>query len=196
MLYYTIGLPRSGKSTLCDEWVNYNLDINKHHQFYHRDYSYKGMDHAIVPPAYKNEQPRVIICSDDIRIALHGRRYITQAEETVHSIQRIMIRALLNRGFDVIVDGTHTTKNSIKRMLGFDKNAQYVYINTSAEECQKRAIETDQPDLCDVISRMELSLQELCKDPYGNKLSLEFAIEDIRMVFLIYGQSDEKINDG
>ncbi len=180
MLYYTIGLPRSGKSTLCDKWVNYDLDIFNN-KFCSR---YKPSS---------TSKPRTIVCSDDIRIVLHGHRYITQAEETVHSIQGIMIRTLLNRGFDIVVDGTNTTKNSIRRMLGFDKNAKHVYINTSAEECQKRAIENNQPDLCDVINKMGLSLQELCKDPYGNKISLEFAIEDIKTVFLAYKKPEKMV---
>lgn len=184
MLYYTIGLPRSGKSTLCDKWVSYEMDINWN-QFepYVRE--------EILSPNQQIENSRVIVCSDDIRMALHGCRFNSLAESMVGSIKEIMVRALLRRGFDVIVDGTHTTENSIKKILSLDKNAQYVYINTSAEKCKERARETDQEDLCPVIDRMEFNLEELCKDAYGNRISLRSAVEYINILFSNYNKSDK-----
>ncbi len=150
-IYFTIGLPRSGKSILCDQWVSYKMDIVDH-QFQPRLHE-SICEHAHIEDS---DNPRVIVCSDNIRIALHGCRWSSVAEESVHSIQGVMIRSLLERGFDVIVDGTHTTKSSIARMLRFDENAHYIYVNTNADTCKLRA--HDQQDLHSVIDRMEANL--------------------------------------
>ena len=94
------------------------------------------------------EQPRrVIVCSDDIRLALHGQRYEALAETMVFAIKHVMIRAHLARGFDVIVDGTHSTSVSIKRLLEIDKNATAIMFDTTMEECIRRATATGHLDL-------------------------------------------------
>ncbi len=129
-LYFTIGMPRCGKSTYCDEWV-------------------------------KNGENRVIVCSDNIRKALSGQRYQPLAETMVFAIKHIMIRAHLERGASVIVDGTHSTEISIQRLLEIDNNAVAVIFDTPAEECIKRAINTKQEDLIPVIKRIENNLLKL-----------------------------------
>jgi len=143
-LYFTIGLPRSGKSSLCDKWVRYKFDIMHGKPVDFND-------------ACNTPNPRAIVCSDDIRIATCGCRYSQYAEELVHSIQGVMIRSLLSRGFDVIIDGTHTTSESIKRVLQM-RACDYLYVDTSQNTCKKRAIETDQQDLCIVIDKMAENL--------------------------------------
>ena len=153
-LFFTIGLPRSGKSTLCDQWIKHEIDIYQN-QFQPR------LNEGLCESAHIEGNPRVVVCADDIRIALTGCRFSSVSEETVHSIQGVMIRGFLARGSDVIVDGTHTTKHSISRMFKFDQNAQYVYINTSAEICIARAKAINQSDLIPVIEKMEDQLDEL-----------------------------------
>ena len=153
-LYFTIGLPRSGKSHLADQWVRYEMDII--------DNLFQPYIREELCPDPHSETLRVVICSDDIRLALHGCRWSSVAEESVHSIQGVMIRSLLLRGFDVLVDGTHTTKSSIERMIRFcPSGVDYVYINTSPEICKKRARETGQKDLCGVIDKMANNLVDL-----------------------------------
>lgn len=98
-------------------------------------------------------EKRVIVCSDDIRKALHGNRYSAYAETMVFAIKHIMIRSLLSRGFTVLVDGTHTSEISITRLLEIDPNAEAILIKTPKEECIKRAISLGQNDLIPVIER-------------------------------------------
>ena len=93
-LYFTIGLPRSGKTTKCNVWA--------------QDYHTEIVGHQLIFNELNNSNPRTIVCADEIRLAVYGQRWWTEGEELVHAIQRIMIVSLLNR-HDVIVDGTHTT---------------------------------------------------------------------------------------
>lgn len=130
-LHFTIGLARSGKSTFCSKWVCQQP----------RE-CIEGFIH-----------PRVVVCADNIRLAVTGQRYNRHAESTVFMIKNYMIESLLSRGHDVIVDGTHSTISSVQRLLEIDPNAQYHLINTSAEVCKQRAIATNQEDLIPVIDR-------------------------------------------
>lgn len=98
-------------------------------------------------------EKRVIVCSDDIRHALHGNRYSTYAETMVFAIKHVMIRSLLSRGFTVLVDGTHTSEISITRLLEIDPNAEPILIRTPKEECINRAKKLGQDDLIPVIER-------------------------------------------
>lgn len=129
-LYFTVGLPRSSKSTFCNNWV-------------------------------KDRPMSVIVSSDDIRLAMHGKRYEPLAETMVFAIKHVMIRALLNRGFDVIVDGTHSTEISIQRLLEIDENAMAIIFDTPKEVCIERAIATNQSDLIPAIERIEENLLNL-----------------------------------
>ena len=157
-LLYCIGLPRSGKSTICTKWAN--------------------------------EKPmRAIVNSDSIRLALTGRRYEPLAETQVFATKHIMIRALLERGFDVMVDGTHSTEISIKRILEIDINATAVPIFVDCAECVKRARDTGQEDLIPSIERINDNLRIL--DFYDN---LEGMLEYIKQEVInrnLYGKFGE-----
>ncbi len=131
-LLFTVGCARSGKSTFANKWVR---------------------EHGL--------RPRAIVCSDDIRLALHGKRFEAKAEPMVWAIHTYMAKALLTRGHDVLIDGTNTTRSSIRRILEIDRDASYVLIDTPKEECQRRAIATGQADLVPVIERMSMQLEEI-----------------------------------
>ncbi len=99
-LLFTIGPPRSGKSTYCTNWAN--------------------------------EAPnRAIVCADSIRQAL-GFEFCQKNETLVQGTKDLMIRALLNSGQDVIVDGTHSTIRSIQRMFVIDKKATVLWFPSFA----------------------------------------------------------------
>lgn len=104
---------------------------------------------------------RAIVSSDDIRLALTGKRYEPLAETMVFATKHVMIRALLNRGFDVIVDGTHSTEISIQRILEIDINAKAIPIQTEYTTCIQRAIDTNQSDLLPSINRVYNNLVRL-----------------------------------
>jgi hypothetical protein len=100
-----------------------------------------------------------------------------------------MIRALLERGFDVMVDGTHSTEISIKRILEIDINATAIPIFVDCSECIKRAKDTNQEDLIPVIERIHDNLRML--DFYDN---LEGRLEYIKQEVIdrnLYGKFGE-----
>ncbi len=137
-LTFTIGPSHSGKSTFCNYWATH--------------YQITG----VAAP-----RPRVIACSDSIRKGLCGRRYNSNIEPMVFGMKQIFIKALLDRGHDVIVDGTHTTKASIQRILEIDPNAIALVFNTPLEVCLDRIKLTGQTDMESVIRRHHRQLQTL-----------------------------------
>jgi predicted kinase len=124
-LHIVFGLPRSGKSTFCDQLVRKT-----------------------------DNQPRVIIAGDDIRKALTGERYNDLAEGFVRSIKYTMVRALFNRGHYIILDGTYTKIYNWRELFQVDKDLEYTFIDTEVSECIRRAILTQQDDLIPVIQKM------------------------------------------
>lgn len=138
-LYAMIGVARSGKSTIAEQWKNNKIDIV--------NYTYYPTNNLLL-------MPRVVVCADQIRLALHGERYIEKAEVFVHAIKNIMIISLLNSGHDVLVDGTHTTESSIKELLRIDVDCEFCIIKTPIDICIERAIKTNQEDLIPIINRM------------------------------------------
>jgi predicted kinase len=133
---------RAGKSTYCDEWVR--------------------QDHNA---AY----PRVIVCGDDIRKALHGEEYNVLSETVVFAIIHVTVRAFLNRGFDVIVDETSTSEISIRRLLEIDENAVAITLDTPKEVCIERALKNNQPYLIPVIERHFNNLEKIKQEGGLNK---------------------------
>lgn len=150
-LFFCIGLPRCGKSTFCQKWANGDI-LSK----VSVDYDSDNMSYKI-----NRLVKRVVVNVDEIRLSLHGNRYEPLAETMVFAITHVMIRTLLNQGYDVIVDETNTTEISIQRLLEIDPNATPIFIDTPIEECKKRAIETGQPDLLPVIDRIYGNLQRI-----------------------------------
>lgn len=144
-LFFTIGLPRSGKSTYCKKWA-----------------AEKSM--------------RSVVSSDSIRLAATGQRYNPYSETLVFATKHIMIRALLDYGFDVIVDGTHSTEVSLTRLYEIDINARHVIIPTTAKVCRERAIATNQADLIPSINRIDNNLLHLD----GLDSFLEYVREKVR----------------
>lgn len=134
-LSFTVGLPRSGKSTFCNEWVR-----------------------------AAGERPRVIVSGDDFRLAVYGDVYNRIGESFVFSTMDAAIRAHLLGGSDVLVDETATTTETLMRYLLLDIEAEPIFINTSSEICIERAIKTKQEYLIPVIQKLDRQLSELRKN--------------------------------
>jgi len=149
-LLFTIGLPRSGKSVWCDDWVRGDrvpkVYEGQFFEFRHQD------------------RPRVIVCGDDFRRALYGREFQVEAEGSVFAAMDVATRALLNRGFDVIIDETSTTEQTLLRYLRLDINATPVWFDTPVSVCVSRAHETGRPYLEGPIYRMAAQLELLKRD--------------------------------
>jgi len=153
-LYYLIGIARSGKSTFAKKWLNYEYTIDGHDLYRSSKFEYDA-------DRKPESVPRMVVCSDDIRLALHGQPFVTSAENIVHAIKEITIASQLMKGVDVLVDGTHTTIGSIRAMHLLQRNAIYVYIDADPDECVRRAYATDQAYLEKPIRRMVANLEKI-----------------------------------
>jgi hypothetical protein len=147
-LYFTIGLPRSGKSTQARKWLAGEIDIKNN----------KFIDEFACVSRFNNV-PRIVVTPDAWRLAL-GHRYNWYAEPVVFAHVQIAVRALL-QDYDVLVDDTHTTTESIKRILEVEPMAHPVLVDTPVEVCIERAISSGQKDLADVIKRMNTNIGKL-----------------------------------
>jgi hypothetical protein len=107
-LYFIVGLPRAGKTTLMNKW--------------------------------KSEGPnRVIICFDNIRLALYEKDHLQQMEPFLWEFGTTMAKTLLLSGYDVMMDDTHT--NKWKRDYYKDLGGFGMYLNTPLDVCLSRAPE-------------------------------------------------------
>lgn len=151
-LYFFIGLPRSGKSTLAKQWLKHKFDIKNGQMLWNT-----------IPSV--ESTPRAVVSDDAIRLAVYDQRYNAIGEPMVFAIKQVMIRALLESGHNVLVDDTHTTATSIERLLEIDPDAQYYFVDTSPEVCKSRATQSGQADMAPVIDRfadnMKLYVQTL-----------------------------------
>lgn len=148
-LFFVCGLARSGKSTFCDHWVRTG------------DLLPPRKDELDVFDVWVVERPRAIVCGDDFRTALHGGQFTINAEGTVFAMMDVAARALLNRGFDVIIDETCTTEATLLRYLRIDPWATPIFIDTPAEVCVERARQAGKEYLVGPIQRMAAQLTTL-----------------------------------
>jgi len=159
MLKFTIGLPRSGKSTFCKMWEKYEDEETK-----------KGCKYDTYHYSFPH---RVVIAGDDFRNALYGKEFSRKGEGMVFAAMDISARALLFHGYDVIIDETATTEETIKRYLRIDINAIPVPINTPVEVCIERAISNNKLYLIPVINSMADRCNKLILD-------LDWRMEQLR----------------
>jgi predicted kinase len=147
-LFATVGLPRSGKSTYADDWVR-------------GDIAGKRGDEYDVFEVRKIDRPRVIIAGDDFRTALHGQPYLLEAEAAVFAMMDVAARALLARGFDVIIDETCTTEDTLSRYLRLDLDFTPVFIDTPLDVCIQRALDVGRHLLVEPMKNMARQLADL-----------------------------------
>lgn len=147
-LFYTVGCPHSGKSTFANDWIQGEKLPERGDQF----------DCFTV---HKINKPRVVLGGDDFRSALTGHEFVLQAEGMVASCIDIAAKALLNRGFDVLIDETSSTKATLIRYYRLDINATPIFIDTSREECIRRAIANKREYLVGPINRIANQLDKI-----------------------------------
>lgn len=112
-----------------------------------------------------------IVSGDAIRKALHGHRFIQEAEPMVHTIAEIMARALFHAGHDtIIIDECNVTKKRRKRWINnFDCRTEYIHINTPMEICLDRAKKCWDIVIEPVIERMAKEFEPINPEEEGIK---------------------------
>lgn len=145
-LYYLVKLPQSGGSTFANVWAQTFVD-------------YSGREEW--KPTIR---PRVVLGGDDFRIGLHGQEYARTAEGSVFAMMDVAARALLSRGFDVLMDETSTTEQTLMRYYLIDFEAEPILIPTAASVCEARALANKKDFLVPVIRQLSSQKDELLKD--------------------------------
>jgi predicted kinase len=101
------------------------------------------------------QQNLPIVSKDAIRIALHGQRFLSEAEEFVDTLSTYMVKSLFLAGNKtVIVDDCHNTEKRRERWLNDNWRIEYKIIPTTEEECIRRAMEENDVEIIPVIKRM------------------------------------------
>lgn len=146
-LYFFIGNPRSGKSTLARQYQNFIIDLIPN------EISSCPYTERVYPQIHEN--PRIVINGDSLRLALHGQVYAKEAEGYIACMMEVMARAYLAEDYDVLIDETNTTIASITRWFRVCKTTEPIFINTSKEICIERANKNNQLYLIPVIERCD-----------------------------------------
>ena len=163
-LFFLVGLPRSGKSTIANAWQNDEIEFIADHIAYKK----RG-----------EKRRKVIVSADAVRLSF-GHRFNKDVEHLVWSTVETMVKTYLLMEYDVLLDETNTTQQRIKQIFRWDKNAQWAYISTDVATCMSRAVETEQSDLIPIIERMYCDLQQLTNEEKITRNGLQQAIERYR----------------
>ena len=98
--------------------------------------------------------------SETIRLAIHGQRYVPDAEPYVWAVAKTMVKALFLAGHStVILDVTNNTADRRKMWLSSKWVTRFKHIDTSKDECLKRA--TGDNEIIPVIERMAEQFEPL-----------------------------------
>ena len=170
-LFFLVGLPQSGKSFVANKWFK-KPEL---------DYDFDGGEAQ--DPIVTVEKPRVVLGGDDFRHAVHGREFQAESEGLVFATMDVCAKALLDRGFDVLIDETSTTEATLCRYLRIDPEATPIWIDTPVEVCKQRALASGRDYLIRPIERMAAQLAH----PKAN-------YKEIRAKLLAY-LTERKISD-
>lgn len=106
----------------------------------------------------RHDEGWVVICPDNVRLALHGKNFYPPAEPFVWAVCELVVRSLLLSEHRVLIDATNTTRKRRKTWLDmaqeFGIALQAFVIDESVEECQHRADVDNKPYMKVVIERM------------------------------------------
>jgi len=118
---------------------------------------------------WANGERSPMVSPDAIRLALHGRKFVPEAEPIVWVYSKLMVRSLFYAGHNrVIVDGCHVKRKYREEWYAselFGPNWKTVFQEFSADKatCIRRAEKRD-PDLIPVIEKMAAEWEPLQPD--------------------------------
>lgn len=108
-------------------------------------------------------QGHPIVQPDAIRLALHGQRYVAEAEPFVWAIARVMVRALFRAGHEIVIlDATNTTKQRrAEWLVAGEWWVKYQPVMTSEAECLARADAEHDEAIKPIIRKMAAGFEPL-----------------------------------
>lgn len=104
---------------------------------------------------WSRTQAYPIVCPDEIRTALHGHRFIAEAEDFVWAIAKVMVRALFGAGHQfVILDACNTTRKRRDVWQSPEWATRFKSFFESVDTCLERAEAAGDSEIIPTIKRM------------------------------------------
>jgi predicted kinase len=94
----------------------------------------------------------VVINPDNFRLVIHGQRFLSSAEPFVWASVYAAVDALLMTGHSVVVDATNITE--VRREPWEKRGAEFILMQTTEEECIRRARSLRDDSIVPIIQRM------------------------------------------
>jgi predicted kinase len=114
---------------------------------------------TIVKDYYQKLNGYTVVNPDQVRLSLHGQRFVASAEPFVWATVYTMVDALLKCDCDVVLDGCFNTHKRREPFYKYDP--KYHLITTSKEECIKRARDTNDLEIISIIEKMAKEFEPL-----------------------------------
>lgn len=129
-LFFTTGLPRSGKSTLRRRVVK------------------------LVEKYYSDLL--ITVSADDLRFICYGERYNQEKEPEVWRVRERLLRMLMGYGISIIIDETNTTEKRRSHIIKLGKEYGYEIICLSVDSppniCKDRALALKDTKIIPIIA--------------------------------------------
>lgn len=114
---------------------------------------------------WSRTQSYPIVNPDSIRLAIHGQRFVQNAEGYVWAVTETMIRALFLAGHDkVILDATNVSRKRRDRWQSKEWETRFKVIDTPKSICLERAKANADAEIIPIIERMASELEALGED--------------------------------
>lgn len=114
---------------------------------------------------WSKRQAWPIVSPDAIRYAIHGQRYIQEAEGFVWAIARAMVKALFLAGHQIVIfDACSNTRKRRQELIANDHITFYKYIDTPTEVCFDRAAAEKDEYIVSTIERMAKEHEPLAEE--------------------------------
>lgn len=114
-----------------------------------------------------------IVCPDAVRLAIHGQRFVGQAEPFVWATVKAMVSALFLAGHKIVIlDATNNNRKRRAEWMRGEWATFFKMIDTPADVCIERAKVEGDDQIIPVIERMAESFERLEDDesrwPYSD----------------------------
>jgi predicted kinase len=111
----------------------------------------------------QNKINEVVVSADELRYLVYNQRFWSNGESLMWSINKIILKMLMQQGVDIIVDETNTTidrrKSIIKQAKEYDYIIDCICISTPKEICIERAISLNDNVIIPIIEKMSEQYQ-------------------------------------
>lgn len=96
-----------------------------------------------------------VVRPDAIRLALHGQKFVAEAEPMVWTVARLMVKSLFHAGHRrVVLDACNISRARRNEWKSHMWRLRFVHVLTPIDTCLERAVQANQPEMHRVIERM------------------------------------------